>query len=101
MMIYTTLDINQDGFISMHEFGNSSYFLERKLNVYSFNFSLNNQVTLMLIWFKTDHFNLIHSGFGDYGSLTKADVIYLFRNLDVNNNGRIEASEIDISLKGI
>ena len=101
MMIYTTLDINQDGFISMDEFGNSSSFLERKLYITFFEFSLNHQVTLMLIWFKSDHFNLIHSGFGDYGSLIKADTTYLFRNLDVNNNGRIEASEIDISLKGI
>ena len=38
MMIYTTLDINQDGFISMDEFGNSSSFLESKLNVAFFEF---------------------------------------------------------------
>ena len=38
MMIYTTLDIDQDGFISMDEFGNSSSFLERKLYVTIFEF---------------------------------------------------------------
>ena len=38
MMIYTTLDINKDGFISMDEFGNSSSFLERKFYVISFEF---------------------------------------------------------------
>ena len=47
MMIYTTLDIDQDGFISMDEFGNSTSFLERKLYVTFFDFSLNHQGILM------------------------------------------------------
>ena len=38
MMIYTTLDIDQDGFISMDEFGNSSSLLERKFYVIFFEF---------------------------------------------------------------
>ena len=47
MVIYATLDTNQDGFISMDEFGNSTSFLERKLYVTFFDFSLNHQGILM------------------------------------------------------
>ena len=42
-----------------------------------------------------------HSELQDFETHTEADKINWFRNLDMNNNGRIEPSEIDISLKGI
>ena len=42
-----------------------------------------------------------HSGLQGFENHTEADKINWFRNLDMNSNGKIEPSEIDISLKGM
>ena len=43
----------------------------------------------------------LHIGLQGFEAHTEADKIDWFRNLDMNSNGKIEPSEIDISLKGM
>ena len=43
----------------------------------------------------------LHIGLQGFEAHSEADKIDWFRNLDMNSNGKIEPSEIDISLKGM
>lgn len=63
--------------------------------------SAEKLMILNLRWFKSDSVSCYLSGFDNCEIPTELDTNDLLRKLDMNNNGKIEPSEIDTSLKGI
>ena len=71
---------------------------EFQSNKLTMNYAKNNyQILLKLIytWFSDKH-----PEFVDIESINGMDTKDLFQSLDLNNNGNIEPTEIDDSLKG-